>query len=97
MIPSGVQGRRPGTPASNRPWLIAVRPSTSFSGAIAWMTASLSMPLGSGSWTRMPWTSLRAFSPCTTPTSSAVGVSPATRCPTDRMPTSTQARSFEPT
>ena len=58
MIPSGVQGRRPGTPASNRPWLIAVRPSTSFPGAIAWMTASLSMPLGSGSWTRMPWTSL---------------------------------------
>ena len=58
MMPSGVHGRRPGRPASRRPWLIAVRPSTSLSGAIAWMTASVSSPSGSGSCTRMPCTSL---------------------------------------
>src|SRR6266511_1789288 len=56
MQPAGVHGTMDGLPASRLPRLTGCRPSASLAGAMA-LTATLSSsPLGSGSWSRMPWT-----------------------------------------
>ena len=59
--PSGVQGTgkssgAPGAIEPSRPTLIGWKPSTSLSGSMASSTCAVSMCLGSGSCTRMPWT-----------------------------------------
>ena len=52
----------PACRASRWPRFIGWRPSTSFAGAIAATASSSSMPLGSGSWSRMPWIAGSALS-----------------------------------
>jgi hypothetical protein len=64
---------------------------------IAWITASVSMPSGSGSCTRIPCTSERAFSSATRATSAVVVVSAGSRRAMEAIPISVQARSFDPT
>src|SRR5689334_23002414 len=95
--PSGVQGRSPGSPATRCPWLTGWSPSTSFSGDSASSTARASSGAGSGSCTRMPWTSPRRPSSRTSATSSCCPTLAARRCPKERIPTSAHAFSLLPT
>ena len=56
------QGKKQGWPVCIRPTLTGEKPSTSFSGGIASMTAFSSIWAGSGSCTKMPSISFRPFS-----------------------------------
>ena len=55
-MPCGVQGRNRGRPCTIRPTFSGWKASTSFSGLTASSTRVSSICLGSGNWTRMPWT-----------------------------------------
>ena len=72
MIPAGVQGFTVGSPSESRPALKGWRPSTSFTGEIASITASESTWAGIGIWTRIALTSSFAFSSLTRATTSSV-------------------------
>ena len=95
--PSGVQGTMPPAPVATRPTLIGWKPSTSLAGSTASSTAVLSMCFGSGSCTRMPSTSLSAFSRAISASSSAWLVLSLRRCSNERMPASTVLRALLPT
>ncbi len=62
MQPYGVQGQKPGWPIIRAPALAMWKPSTSLAGEIVSITLWVSMCLGSGSCTRMPWTAGSSFS-----------------------------------
>jgi hypothetical protein len=62
MTPYGVHGMKRGWPCIRAPMFSAWKPSTSFAGAIAFSTASLSKCFGSGNCTRMPWIAGSALS-----------------------------------
>ena len=92
MQPAGVHGIAPGLPPSRLPRFIGCRPSASFSGAIAATAASSSMPLGSGSWRRMPWTAGSRLIPAMVSSSSACEQPCGNRKSRVVMPTSSAAR-----
>jgi hypothetical protein len=77
MQPLGVHGSRrssgiPPEAENSRPTLSGWKPSTSLAGWIASSTRLASTWPGSGSWTRMPWTSAAALSSAMTASSSVV-------------------------
>ena len=84
-------------PTASRPAFSTVNPSTSFCGAIALMTAASSMCRGNGSWTRIPFTALSAFSRPISASSSSCEASAASRCCQPAIPASSTARPFERT
>ena len=62
IMPAGVHARGPGSAATSLPTLHGWNPSTSFSGSTAMRMRLESTCAGSGSCTRMPSISARAFS-----------------------------------
>ena len=94
IMPCGVQGRKHSSPIIILPTLMGVKPSTSFSGAIASMTALSRMCFGTGSWTRMPWISGSSLSFFTSATSSSSVVSAGSRISRESIPASVHAFSF---
>ena len=94
IIPCGVHGRKHGSPISIFPTLIGVKPSTSFSGAIARITFFSSNPFGSGSCTRMPWMAGSAFSAAILSSNSLSAIVAGMRISREYMPASAQAFSL---
>ena len=94
MIPCGVHGRKHSSPISIFPALTGVKPSTSFSGAMASMTRFSSKPFGSGSCTSIPWIAGSALRSFTSFTRSASEVSAGRRISREYMPASRHAFSF---
>ena len=94
MMPCGVQGRKHSSPISILPTLIGVKPSTSFSGAMASITFFSSKPFGSGSCTRMPWMAGSAFSAAILSSNSLSAIVAGMRISREYMPASAQAFSF---
>ena len=94
MMPWGVHGRKQRSPMSILPTLTGVKPSTSFSGAIASMTALSRMCFGTGSCTRMPWTAGSALRSFTSLTSASSVVSAGRRISREYMPASAHAFSL---
>src|SRR5262245_44096289 len=91
-MPSGVHGKRPGSPSSSLPALSGPTPSTSLAGSIADAIAFAEIAFGSGSWTRMPSTPSSRFSFAIRARRSASRVSAESLCSTEPMPTRSHAR-----
>jgi len=93
-MPIGVHGTNVSSPASIRPMLTGWNPSTSFSGAIASITACSIAPSGSGSCTRMPSIASSPFSVRTAPRMSSSPAPPSSASSRDAIPHSAHAFSF---
>ena len=94
IMPCGVQGRKHSSPIIMRPMLTGVKPSTSFSGDMASITASVRMCFGSGSCTRMPWMAGSSFKARTSARSFSSVVAAPRRIVRESMPASTVAFSL---
>ncbi len=88
MQPLGVHGVSTSRPWARPPTFSLWKPSTSFSGLIAWRMRCSSIWAGNGSCTRMPLTSGARLRRPIRASSSAWLVSAGRRCSSERMPTS---------